>query len=114
MAKDVQRVLEGRRRELAEELARLTAPPEAGTNLSFGKRIGEGTTQAVERINTTAAARSIAATLASVDRALEKVAEGSYGFCDNCEQPIAPERLEAIPGTVFCVTCSQLGLTVHR
>lgn len=110
----MQAVLEARRRELAEELARLTAPPEAGTNLSFGKRIGEGTTQAVERINTTAAARSIAAALASVDRALEKVAEGTYGFCDNCGMAIPPERLEAIPGTVFCVTCSGLGLTVQR
>jgi len=114
MERDVGSALEARRQELAQDLARLTAPPEAGTNLSFGKRIGEGTTLAVERINTTAAARSIAATLASVERALEKVADGTYGFCDNCGQAIAPERLEAIPGTVFCVTCSALGLTVTR
>jgi DnaK suppressor protein len=114
MDREVAKVLEARRSELAEELARLTAPPEAGTNLSFGKRIGEGTTQAVERINTTAAARSIAAALASVDRALEKLAEGTYGFCDNCGLAIAPERMEAIPGTVFCVTCNELGLTVTR
>ena len=114
METEVQAALEARRRELAEELARLTAPPEVGTNLSFGKRIGEGTTQAVERINTTAAARSIAAALASVDRALEKVAEGTYGFCDNCGMAIPPERLEAIPGTVFCVTCSGLGFAVRR
>lgn len=107
-------MLKRRRRELAEELARLTAAPEPGTNLSFGKRIGEGTTQAVERINTTAAARSIAAALASTDRAVEKVAEGTYGLCDNCGLVIAPERLEAIPSTVFCVTCSELGLVVRR
>src|SRR2546428_154779 len=54
-------LLEDRRQELTDELARLTAPPEAGSNLSFGKRIGEGTTEAVERISTTATARSIAA-----------------------------------------------------
>ena len=113
MTDEVERALERRRRELTDELSRLTAPPEAGTNLSFGKRIGEGTTQAVERINTTAAARSIAASLATVERALEKVGEGTYGLCDNCGQAISPERLEAIPGTVFCVTCSALGLTVR-
>jgi DnaK suppressor protein len=103
---EVQTLLEARRRQLADELAKLTKPPEAGSNLSFGKRIGEGTTEAVERISSTAAARSIAATLAQVDRALEKVDEGTYGRCDNCGQPITSERLEAIPFATLCVTCS--------
>jgi DnaK suppressor protein len=102
----VQTLLEARRRHLADELAELTKPPEAGSNLSFGKRIGEGTTEAVERISSTAAARSIAATLAEVDRALEKVDEGTYGRCDNCGQSISSERLEAIPFAALCVTCS--------
>jgi len=84
----------------------LTKPPEAGSNLSFGKRIGEGTTEAVERISSTAAARSIAGTLAEVDRALEKVDQGTYGQCDNCGQPISSERLEVIPFATLCVTCS--------
>ena len=108
---NVTHVLEARRRELAEELARLTATPEPGTNVSFGKRIGEGTTQAVERINSTAAARSISAALASVERALAKVEEGTYGECDNCGEHIGSERLEAIPGTVYCMPCGRLGLT---
>ena len=103
---EVRILLEGRRRQLAAELAELTKPPEAGSNLSFGKRIGEGTTEAVERISSTAAARSIAAALAEVDRALEKVDEGTYGFCDECEQSISPERLEAMPAATMCVTCS--------
>jgi len=103
---EVRILLEGRRRQLAAELAELTKPPEAGSNLSFGKRIGEGTTEAVERISSTAAARSIAAALAEVDRALEKVEEGTYGFCDECEQSISPERLEAMPAATMCVTCS--------
>lgn len=103
---EVQALLEARRRQLADELAGLTRPPEAGSNLSFGKRIGEGTTEAVERISSTAAARSIAGTLAEIDRALEKVDEGTYGQCDNCGQPIGSERLEAIPFATLCVMCS--------
>ena len=98
--------LGARRRELADELARLTAPPEAGTNLSFGKRVGEGTTEAVNRIHTTATARSLAAAAAEVDRAIEKVAEGTYGRCDACGRLIPKERLEAVPATAFCVSCS--------
>jgi DnaK suppressor protein len=103
---DVERRLRARRSELAEELARLTAAPEPGTNLSFGKRIGEGTTQAVERISSTAAARSIAASLADVDRALQKLADDTYGDCDNCGLPIAAERLEAIPWAFLCMSCA--------
>jgi DnaK suppressor protein len=103
---EIQTLLKARRRQLADELAELTKPPEAGSNLSFGKRIGEGTTEAVERISSTAAARSIAATLADVDRALEKVDEGTYGLCDDCGQLISSERLEAIPSATLCVTCS--------
>src|SRR5438093_10164580 len=102
----VQSLLQARRRRLADELAELTKPREAGSNLSFGKRIGEGTTAAVERISSTAAARSIAAALAEVDRALEKVAGGTYGLCDECEQSIGAERLEAMPAATLCVTCS--------
>ena len=69
--------------ELSAELDRLTEPPAGGVNLSFGKRIGDGTTEAVERISSTAAARSIAASIAEVDRALAKMAEGTYGVCDS-------------------------------
>jgi DnaK suppressor protein len=99
-------LLEAKREELAEELARLTAPPEAGTNLSFGKRVGDGTTEAVERIHTTAAARSVASAAASVDRAIEKLADGTYGRCDTCGRRIPRERLEAVPATAYCVQCS--------
>jgi DnaK suppressor protein len=103
---EVQTFLQARRRQLDEELAELTKPPEAGSNLSFGKRIGDGTTEAVERISSTAAARSIAAALAEVDRALEKVDEGTYGVCDDCGQLIGSERLEVMASASLCVTCS--------
>jgi DnaK suppressor protein len=102
----VRALLQARRQELAAELARLTAPPEAGSNLSFGKRIGDGTTEAVERISTTLTARSIAAGLADVDRALEKLDDGTYGRCDECGRAIPAARLEAVPATAYCVECS--------
>jgi len=35
--------------------------------------------------------------LARVDRALKKIAEGSYGLSDRSGKPIARERLEAVP-----------------
>jgi len=99
--------LERRSADLAAELEHLTRPPEAGSNVSFGKRIGDGTTQAVERMATTATARSIAASIADVDRAIEKLADGSYGSCDRCALPIGAARLEALPATAYCIDCSR-------
>jgi DnaK suppressor protein len=104
---DVRGILEERRRELTGELGRLTAPPTgAGVNLSFGKRIGDGTTEAVERLSTTAVARSIAAGLQDVERALKKLDEGTYGTCDRCGAPIGTERLQAIPWATLCIRCA--------
>ncbi len=102
----IARSLRERRHRLAEELARLTEAPATGVNVSFGKRIGDGTTEAIERISTTATARSLTASLAAIDRALVKLAEGSYGRCDRCRRAIGPERLEAIPAASHCVECS--------
>ncbi len=104
---DIERVLEDRRRELEGELEILTHVPRDPTaTVSFGKRVGEGTTEAVERIHTTSAARALAAMLDDVRRALAKLAEGSYGTCDACGRAISPERLEAIPWAVLCIACA--------
>lgn len=98
--------LETRRHDLRRELARLTATPEPGGTIGFGKRIGEGTTEAIERLTTTASARSITASLTDIDRALAKVDEGTYGRCDGCGEAIPDERLEARPTTAHCVACA--------
>jgi len=39
---------------------------------------------------------------ADIERALDKVAAGRYGTCEQCHQPISDERLEAFPDARFC------------
>ena len=39
--------------------------------------------------------------LAQVNRALEKIDEGTYGLCDRCGRPIEASRLEAMPYAVL-------------
>ncbi|HEX6947785.1 MAG TPA: TraR/DksA C4-type zinc finger protein [Acidimicrobiia bacterium] len=106
MPGDIATELRDRRAQLVSELERLTEPPAEGATVSFGKRVGDGTTEAVERLATTATARSLAASIADIDRALEKIGEGTYGVCDRCGEPIAPARLEALPATALCVRCA--------
>jgi DnaK suppressor protein len=102
-------------REIAEELrerrAQLMAELEVVTtverdpdaSVSFGKRVGDGTTAAVERLNQVGTARELAAMLRDVDRALQKLDDGTYGICDGCGKLIPEERLEARPWSVLCV-----------
>lgn len=102
----LRKALEARREELAAELTRLTAAPrDPAPSVSFGKRVGDGTNEAVERIHTTAAARNLAAMAHEVERALVKLDEGTYGVCDLCGKPIPAARLEAIPWAARCVSC---------
>ena len=101
---DLRATLERTRDELRAELTELTAAPrDPMAAVSFGKRVGEGTSQAVERITQVDAAKNLDAKLKDVERALEKLDEGTYGTCDVCGEPIAGERLEAIPWAVRCV-----------
>jgi DnaK suppressor protein len=43
-----------------------------------------------------------------VERALERLDDGSYGWCERCGNPIPVERLAAFPSATLCVTCKQL------
>ena len=74
--------------------------------ISFGKRVGEGTSIAIERFADVAIHDQIIQQLAAVDGALVRVAEGRYGVCEVCGHRIAAERLEAIPWAATCVACA--------
>jgi DnaK suppressor protein len=104
---DVRTRLEATRDTLRSELVELTAAPrDPMGSVSFGKRVGEGTSQAVERIAQVDAAKKLDAKLRDVERALAKLDEGTYGMCDACGEPIGPERLDAIPWATMCVRCA--------
>lgn len=100
------RELEEKSAKLAREMARLSAPPKETGGISFGKRVGEGTSMAVDRLQEVAAHEKAQAVLAEVARALKKLDEGTYGSCDECKRDIAPERLEALPWATLCVRCA--------
>lgn len=47
------------------------------------------------------------AELVRVEAALRAIDDGSYGRCTSCGNPIAPERLEAIPWAATCIDCAR-------
>lgn len=98
--------LEARREQARERLAVLAKRPERGSAVGFGKRIGDGTSEAVSRLTDIGVGESLERGLERTERALAKLDEGTYGVCDGCGAPITRGRLKAMPDGVLCLECS--------
>jgi RNA polymerase-binding transcription factor len=114
MSDDARQRLEEIRDELRERVDALSEPPELGASQGFGKRIGDGTTEAIRRLTDIGVGASFEERLDRVERALEKLDEGTYGTCDACGKSIPAPRLQAMPDSVLCVTCAGAQRRVPR
>jgi len=45
--------------------------------------------------------------LVEIDAALERIREGDYGDCLECDEPIHRGRLEASPSATLCISCAE-------
>src|SRR3712207_9113179 len=90
-----ERALREKQAKLQQQLGVFTAIPERGSNLGFGKRIGDGTIEAVDRLNQIGIGTRLESRLERVERALAKLDDGTYGTCDACGAAIDPRRLRA-------------------
>ena len=45
--------------------------------------------------------------LAQIERALERIDDGTYGVCESCGNPIGKMRLQAFPRATLCMACKQ-------
>jgi RNA polymerase-binding transcription factor DksA len=95
--------LDAKKSDLRRSIERLTAPAADGATIGFGKRIGEGTTQAIQQMADASSAQALHSTLEAVLRAKAKLADGTYGKCDVCGEPIDEDRLEFRPWSTRCM-----------
>ncbi len=89
--------------EIDDQMTTMERKPADQGSISFGKRIGEGTSMAVDRLTQVAVHDKLQVIRGDVVRAFAKLDEGTYGTCDACGKPIPEARLEALPWAVFCV-----------
>lgn len=101
--------LEGSRRDAVEELRGLGAEPDSdqvreltGVDDNFA----DSASATAERAEKLALIDQTRERLHDIDRALERIEEGTYGTCEQCGGPIAGPRLEARPMSVLCVDCA--------
>ncbi len=99
--------------ELKAEADQLAAEMEPG-DVQFDEESGEGDSIGMERERDLQLAGQARAAIEEIDRALAKVANGTYGTCERCHQPIPKPRLKALPYAALCVACKSGGLSSRR
>ena len=99
-------LLRDKEQSLVDELAVVTRPLGDTGSISFGKRIGEGTSLAVDRLTSVTVQEGLLTTLAQVRVALARTEDGTYGTCENCGKRISQERLAALPAATTCIRCA--------
>jgi RNA polymerase-binding transcription factor DksA len=106
---EVKSKLEAERDRFRAELAEVASQPatfSASVDSYYGNHLADTASDMFEEEKALALEAHLSGLLAQVEAALERVASGTYGVCDQCGQPIAPERLEALPYATTCLACS--------
>lgn len=111
--KDAREKLLARRQELEEQKAELerTSLGVSQTELTgegaFDDEYADSGTATFERERDLSLAENLRDLLEKVDRALERVDEGTYGMCESCGKPIEAARLRALPYANLCISCAR-------
>lgn len=65
-------------------------------------------TKTFEREQEITLANNLLERITQVERAIDRLGEGNYGWCERCGNAIPVERLAAFPSATLCVSCKQL------
>ena len=110
--KRFRKMLEAEQERLAEVIREIEAEQEelrlseTSSERSPDPNTAEGGSLAFEMEKEFSLYQNAKSLLLQAEEALQRVDDGVYGICADCGEPIPVARLEAIPHTKFCVTCS--------
>ncbi len=94
----------GRLRQMGGAVAVEEVPGAIGDNSPFADEVDEIQANASREIGF-ATRELLVDRVNRLSAALDRLAEGNYGTCVECEEPISPVRLRALPEVQTCVRC---------
>ena len=97
-------------RMLRAEADQIAADMEPG-DVQFDDESGEGAGVTIERERDLAMSAQASLTVDEIDRALVRVGNGVYGYCEHCHELIMRARLRAMPSATLCIRCKNGGLS---
>ena len=93
--------------ELANAALRKTRSEASGDLSSMPIHMADVGSDAYEQEFTLALMENEEETLDKIEAAIERIEDGIYGQCVECERQIPKTRLNAIPYTPYCVKCAE-------
>ena len=100
---DIKAKLEGQAAEVRAELVRLNGLLRERGDYGFG----QGDPAVYQWEFNLAMRERYEQRLEQIEKALGRLHDGLYGICEECGGRIEPERLEAVPYTVLCISCAR-------
>jgi DnaK suppressor protein len=111
---DLRKQLQEERGELERQVAEIeegsfgSAQSElTGELASFDEEYADAGTATFERERDLSLSNNIRDLMDKIDRALERIGEGTYGLCERCGRPIEKARIKALPYASLCIKDKQ-------
>ena len=100
--------LQKQQKQVAKNLESVSKEdPVTGNDLAESTEPGTDAWLAEEHTSFVAIGTSLKTTASGVAKALNKIAHGTYGKCEECNKYIEVSRLLAMPTATFCLSCSK-------
>jgi len=107
------KIIEEKRLKIFKELGYLeeaslkTLEEYSGDSSTYSLHMADQGTDAQEREKAFLFAARENKFLTHLNRALDRMEAGTYGFCANCGSAIQFKRLEAVPHATLCIQCKR-------
>ena len=73
----------------------------------YGQAAEDNATEIADYTTNLSLEKELEEEMRKIDRALNKITEGTYGVCDNCNGEIEPNRLAIMPEATWCMACQR-------
>jgi DnaK suppressor protein len=110
---DLRRRLQEEREELQRQASEIeeasfgTPQSELTGEVSFDEEYADAGTATFERERDLSLTNNIRDLTDKIDRALDRIDEGTYGLCERCGKPIEKARIKALPYATLCIKDKQ-------
>lgn len=94
--------------EYDQALSEITELQRERVTDSAGDDQADTGTKTFEREQEITLANNLLERINQVERAIDRLGSGNYGWCERCGNQIPVERLAAFPSATLCVSCKQL------
>ncbi len=99
--------LRGDLNQMTDEALRRDQPESSGNLSNVPLHMADVGTENYDQEFTLSLIENEQEVLEQIYDALSRIEKGTFGTCENCGQPIAKPRLQAIPYAKFCIDCAR-------